>query len=100
MEMLMNQTSVNWEGEEKRKDYASLALLIQTTVKQAVFEAVESHPLSDEEVHWVRMAIKAEADRAALRKAIIEKTLTSLLWIGIVALGGWIVDYVAGHWRP
>ena len=98
--MLMNQTSVNWEGEEKRKDYAALALLIQTTVKEAVAEAVQQHPLTDDEVHWVRMAIEAQADRASLRKAIIEKTLTSLLWIGIVAAGGWVVDYVTGHWRP
>ena len=96
----MNDTTANWTGEDRRKDFASLATLIQTTVREAVAEAVEAHPLSDDEVHWVRMAIKAEADRAALHKAIIEKTLTSLLWIGIVALGGWLVDYITGHWRP
>jgi len=96
----MNEISANWTSEDRRKDYASLALLIQTAVKEAVAESVQQHPLSDDEVHWVRMAIKAEADRAALRKAIIEKTLTSLLWLAIVALGGWLVDYVTGHWRP
>jgi phosphodiesterase/alkaline phosphatase D-like protein len=88
-----------YSGEDRRKDFASLVMLIQTTVKEAVAEAVEAHPLSPDEVHWVRMAIKAEADRAELRKAIIEKTLTSLLWIGIVAAGGWLVDYVASHWK-
>ena len=68
-------------------------------LREIVAEAVESHPLTDDEVQWVRMAIKAEADRAALRKAIIEKSLTSLIWICIVAAGGWIADYVMAHWK-
>ena len=68
-------------------------------VKQAVNEAVESHPLSPDEVHWVRMAIQAEAERAELRKAIINKTFAGLVWIGIVAAGGWLVDFITSHWR-
>ena len=68
-------------------------------VKTAVNEAVEAHPLSPEEVHWVRMAIQAEAERAELRKAIINKTLAGLVWIGIVAVGGWLVDYFSAHWK-
>ena len=68
-------------------------------VKQAVNEAVESRPLSPEEVQWVRMAIQADAERAELRKAIINKTLAGLVWIGIVAIGGWIADYVVSHWK-
>lgn len=68
-------------------------------VKSAVSEAVEAHPLSPDEVHWVRMAIQAEAERAELRKAIINKTLTGLVWIAIVAAGGWLVDYVTAHWK-
>jgi len=53
-------------------------------LKEVVIEAVEAHPLTDEEVKWVRMAIQAEAERAALRKAIIEKTLASLFLMAIV----------------
>ena len=68
-------------------------------VKSAVNEAVEAHPLSPEEVHWVRMAIQAEAERAELRKAIINKTLAGLVWIGIVAAGGWFLDYFTSHWK-
>lgn len=68
-------------------------------LREIVSEAVESHPLSDDEVQWVRMAIKAEADRAALRKAIIEKSLASLFWLCIVGAGSWVADYVAGHWK-
>jgi len=57
-------------------------------VKQAVNEAVEQHPLSPEEVHWVRMAIQAEANRAAFRKAVIEKTLAGLALAAAIAVAG------------
>ena len=68
-------------------------------VKMAVSEAVEAHPLSPDEVHWVRMAIQSEAQRAELRSAIINKTLAGLVWIAIVATGGWFADYFVGHWK-
>ena len=68
-------------------------------VKQAVNEAVESRPLSADEVQWVRMAIQADAQRAELRKAIINKTLAGLVWVGIVAAGGWLLDYFTSHWK-
>lgn len=68
-------------------------------IKQAVNQSIESHPLSSEEIQWVRLAIQAEVERAELRKAIINKTLTGLVWILIVAVGGWLLDYVASHWK-
>ena len=68
-------------------------------LREIVADAIESHPLTDEEVQWVRLAIKAESERAALRKAIIEKSLASLFWLAIVAAGGWVADYIAAHWK-
>ena len=68
-------------------------------LKEALNEAVDAHPLSPEEVHWVRMAIQAEAERAELRKAIIQKSLAGLVWIGIVAAGGYLVDFFTAHWK-
>jgi len=68
-------------------------------VKSAVSEAVEQHPLSPDEVHWVRMAIQAEAERAELRKAIINKSLAGLSWIVLAAIGGWLLDFVTSHWK-
>jgi hypothetical protein len=67
--------------------------------KEAMSEYAEAHPLSSEEVQWVRMAIKAEADRAALRKAIIEKSLAGLVWAALLTGGGWAIDYIASHWK-
>jgi len=68
-------------------------------VTTAVESAVVNNRLSPDEIHWVRMAIQAEAERASLRKAIIEKSLAGLMWIAIVAAGGWLVDFVTSHWR-
>ena len=67
-------------------------------LKEVVLEAVEAHPLSPDEVQWVRLAIKAEVDRAALRKAIIEKTLTGLVWTLLCAIGVYFIDWFSAHW--
>jgi len=69
-------------------------------VKIAITEAVEVHPLSPEEVQWVRLAIKAEVERAELRKAIIEKTLTGLVWALLVGAGTYFIDWFSAHWIP
>jgi hypothetical protein len=53
-------------------------------VKEAVSSSVAVHPLSAEEIHWVRLAIEAEAKRAQLRDAIIQKTLAGLVWFIVV----------------
>jgi phosphodiesterase/alkaline phosphatase D-like protein len=68
-------------------------------VKSAVNEAVEQHPLSPDEVHWVRMAIQAEANRAAFRKAVIEKSLAGLVWMVLATGGGYAVDFFVRHWK-
>ena len=68
-------------------------------VKSAVNEAVEQHPLSPDEVHWVRMAIEAEANRAAFRKAVIEKSLAGIVWMAIATGGGYLVDFFVRHWK-
>ena len=74
-------------------------LELVSLVTTAVESVVVNNRLSPEEIHWVRMAIQAEAERASLRKAIIEKSLAGLMWIAIVAAGGWLVDFVTSHWR-
>ena len=71
---------------------------ILEAISLAVAAAVEAHPLSEEEVVWVRLAIKAEADRAAFRKAVIDKSLTGLIVAALGALGLYCVDYFTAHW--
>jgi hypothetical protein len=71
----------------------------KSLLKDIIRDAVETHPLSDDEVQWVRMAIQAQADRAALRKAIIEKSLAGLVWAALLASGGYLMDLIGRHWR-
>jgi hypothetical protein len=61
--------------------------------------AIQQHltVLSDDEVHWIKLAIKKEAQSISLRQAIIEKTLGGLVWAGLVGLGYIILDYMKAH---
>jgi len=68
-------------------------------IKEAVADALRVHPLSIEEVKWVRLAIQAEAERAELRKAIIEKSLAALIWSGVVGITGYIAANLQTHWK-
>ena len=68
-------------------------------LKEAISEAVESHPLSDDEVKWVRLAIEAEAKRAAFRKAVIEKTFIGLLSSAAIGLIMYGVEMFRTHWK-
>lgn len=68
-------------------------------LRTAVAEAVEAHPLSNDEVQWVRMAIEAEANKAAFRKAVIEKTFVGLISAATLAGGAWLVDFFVRHWK-
>ena len=71
---------------------------ILEAISLAVATAIEAHPLSPDEVVWVKLAIKAEADRAAFRKAVIDKTLTGLIVTALGAAGIYFLDYFQAHW--
>ncbi len=67
-------------------------------IKAIAAEIRTSAPvLSDDELVWVRMAIKKEAQSIKLRQAIIEKSLSSLVWSGVVAIGYLFVQWAAAH---
>jgi hypothetical protein len=53
--------------------------------------------LTDDEQRWVKLAIESEGQRALVRKAIIEKTLSSLLWSAIVGLGYIFIGWASNH---
>ena len=68
-------------------------------LKEVIAEVVESHPLSDDEVKWVRLAIQAEAKKAAFRQAVIDKTFIGLLSSGALGICYFIVDSIKTHWK-
>ena len=53
--------------------------------------------ITDEELQWVRLAIKREAQSIRLREAIIEKTMAGLAWFLICAFGYLVVDFARNH---
>lgn len=53
--------------------------------------------LTDDEQRWVRMAIQREAQSIELRKAIIEKSLTGLVWMMLLGMGSMIVTWATAH---
>ena len=53
--------------------------------------------LTPEEHEWVKLAIKREAQSIALRQAVIEKSLTSLIWAVIVGAGYVLLDFAKNH---
>lgn len=67
-------------------------------IKEAMIAAAPAAPtLSDDELHWVRLAIKREAQSVAFRQAVIEKTITSLVWGVFVFLGAAIYEWAKSH---
>lgn len=75
----------------------------KTEFLQAMVCAVQTNTpsVTNDEVRWVRLAIQREAERAALRKAIIDKSLTGLVWMFLLALGKVFYEYALSHgWKP
>lgn len=62
---------------------------LDDTISKAIELAFEqrSDSLTQDERRWVRLAIQKEAQSIQLRQSIIEKTLTSLIWSVLIALG-------------
>ena len=53
--------------------------------------------LTDDEHRWVKMAIQKEAQSIELRKAIIEKTITGLIWLCILGIGSVFLGWATQH---
>lgn len=63
----------------------------------AALKAAQKSDLTDEEKQWVRLAIEAEARKIRFRDAVIEKTLTGLVWAGVVGVGYIFLDFFKSH---
>lgn len=76
--------------------------MMRESIQSAVREAMPSTLLSEDEHRWVKLAIQAQAERAALRRAVIEKSLLGLIWAGVIGAGLIIREYAVAHgmWRP
>jgi len=52
---------------------------------------------SEEERQWAKLAIQKEAQSIKLRQAIIEKSLTGLIWAGIAGIGYMLREWATNH---
>lgn len=89
--------------EEARQDQRDLhiSLLVRGAVQEAVTEAINAHMPTPEEREFLQLAVRRAARREKLQQAIIEKSLTGLVWAGIAFLGVVFFEYIVSHgWRP
>ena len=91
-------TSETYDGPERRRrsDEVDIDELVQRTVRTTV-EQLHQSCLNNEEQSWVRLALAREARREQLQRAIIEKSLTGLVWAAVVGLGYLILDFAKNH---
>lgn len=74
--------------EERATLVAEIAVALQALPKKE---------LTEDELQWVRLAIAAEARKIKFRDAVIEKSLTGLVWSGIVGIGYVLLDFLKTH---
>lgn len=53
--------------------------------------------LTEDEITFVRLAIKKESQSIKLREAIIEKTLTGLVWLLLIGIGSAAIAWLNSH---
>lgn len=63
----------------------------------AALAAAPKKELTAEELDWVRLAIAAEARKIKFRDAVIEKSLTGLVWSAILGFGYVLLDFLKTH---
>ncbi len=66
-------------------------------ITQALMCSQPKPHLTEEEVQYVKLAIQREAQSIELRKAIIEKTITGLIWLAILGVGGIFLEWAKAH---
>jgi hypothetical protein len=78
-------------GKTRRQSEIDYTIIVHKVGRMAEnLEAIThtlEHQLSADESRWVKLAIEKESQSIDLRKAIIEKSLTSLVWSAIVGMG-------------
>lgn len=66
-------------------------------IAEALSQRYTGTKLTDEEVSYVRLAIQKESQTIKFRQAVIEKTITSLIWALIVGMGLIFLDFLKAH---
>lgn len=63
----------------------------------SALQSIPKKELTEDELQWVRLAIEAEARKIRFREAVIEKSLTGLIWMGLSGVVYVFVDFLKNH---
>ena len=66
-------------------------------IEHSVRASMAGASLTSDEREWVKGALRAQAERATLRRAVIEKTLGGLIWSMLMGLGYAVWQAVKAH---
>lgn len=66
-------------------------------IAAAIHTRVGDTTLSDCEKQWVRNAIRMQEQSFKLRQAVIEKTLSGLIWACVVGFGYMVLNWATQH---
>lgn len=94
---------IDVEAEEKREDARDLhiAIMVRGAVTEAVAEAVRLHMPSAEERAYLGLAVRRAARRERLQQAIIEKSMTGLVWAALGGVALVFFEWIQAHgWKP
>ena len=99
----MSEAFTHFEPDEtpRRQADVDYSMIAHKTSRMAdditLIKRALEHRLSEEEARWVKLAIEKESQSIALRKAIIEKSLTGLIWMLIVSFGYAVKEWAIAH---
>ena len=92
--------SAEQEARDDLRDVHTL-IMVRGVVTEAVAEAVRLHMPTSEERAYLGLAVRRAARRERLQQAIIEKSLTSLVWAAVLLVGVVLYEWFQLHgWKP
>lgn len=90
---VIHSNEIDWDARDEH-----ISLVIRGAVAEEMKHAIDTYMPPEDERKWVQLAMKREARREALHNAIIEKSLTGLVWAAIVGFGYILLEYLK-HWK-
>ena len=91
---------VEQEARDDLRDEHTL-MMVRGVVTEAVAQAVKLHMPTAEERAYLGLAVRRAARRERLQQAIIEKSLTGLVWAAVLFVGVVFYEYIQSHgWKP
>lgn len=83
------------DKDARHNDYQRQFSALECKIDRLITKAVT--PLTDEEQRWVKLAIQKEAQSIKYRQAVIEKTLSGLVWMALLGFAYVLKEWAINH---